>query len=267
MSIRSGRCASDRILMLIVLSAAVTGIVFAAKPEFDIELTRRFFDPATQRFPLAHDPLLNWLRDQAMWVVFVSAGCAVAAVVVKLLRPSRPMPMPGRAVIFMIVTLALGPGILVNGILKEHWARPRPGEVIEFGGDKAFVPWWDSRGTCDSNCSFVSGETATATWLLAPAVLVPGAWRVAAVGAALLFTAAMAALRLAFGAHFFTDVAFAFLLTALLVWIGHALCYRWPRMVSSDAAIDRGIGRLAYGVRDLVRRFLVFVGVVGRASR
>ena len=94
---------------------------------------------------------------------------------------------PGRAVVFLALTLALGPGLLVNGLLKEHWSRPRPGEVVEFGGSLAPTPW-DPRGRCEQNCSFVSGETSGAAWTVAPALLLPGTLRAVALGAAGVFT-------------------------------------------------------------------------------
>jgi len=41
-----------------------------------------------------------------------------------------------REATFVLLTLVLGPGLLVNGVLKDHWNRPRPRDLIEFGG-----PW------------------------------------------------------------------------------------------------------------------------------
>ena len=86
----------------------------------------------------------------------------------------------------------LGPGLLVNLTLKNHWGRPRPIEVAQFGGDKQFVAWWDPRGTCDGNCSFVSGDVSGAIWTIAPAALVPPPWRALAYGGALALGAGMA---------------------------------------------------------------------------
>src|SRR5262249_39279538 len=79
----------------------------------------------------------------------------------------------------------------------------------EFNGDAHFIPWWDPRGACDANCSFVAGEGASSFWTLAPAALVPPPWRAFAYGAALAFGGAVSALRIAVGAHFFSDAAFA----------------------------------------------------------
>ncbi|MEI9804295.1 MAG: hypothetical protein WDN48_07260 [Pseudolabrys sp.] len=66
--------------------------------------------------------------------------------------------------------MALGPGLAVNVLLKDHWGRPRPIDVTQFGGMDKFVPWWDPRGACPNNCSFVSGDVAGAFWTIAPGV-------------------------------------------------------------------------------------------------
>ena len=44
-----------------------------------------------------------------------------------------------RAAWFLVVTLALGPGVVTNLILKDHWHRPRPIDVTEFGGSFRFT--------------------------------------------------------------------------------------------------------------------------------
>jgi membrane-associated phospholipid phosphatase len=89
-----------------------------------------------------------------------------------------------------------------------------------------FVPWWDPRGGCEQNCSFVSGETSQATWAVAPALLMPGGLRVVALGTVGIFTAVIGGLRLAFGGHFASDVLFAVLLTLTVIWAAYGLVFR-----------------------------------------
>jgi lipid A 4'-phosphatase len=231
---------------------ALIGITFAVRPDLDIALTRTFFEPATKHFPLTFNTNLAWLRDQAPLIVFASFACIIVSLLAKLVWPSRPMLIRGRAVIFLITTFALGPGLLVNVILKEHWSRPRPAEIIEFGGEKQFVAWWDPRGTCDQNCSFVSGETSMAAWTLAPAVLVPGPLGAAAVAGALLVTLGMAVMRFIVGGHFFTDIAFAVLFTWLIIWGVHGLVYRWPRTALREQDLENALERLGRFVQTEV---------------
>ena len=114
---------------------------------------------------------------------------------------------------FLTLSLLLGPGLLVNIILKDNWGRPRPGSVTELGGTHAYVHWWDRRGTCQNNCSFASGEAAAAAWMFGPAMLAPPHWRAAAMAGAAVFTVTMSALRIAAGGHFVTDVVFGALIS------------------------------------------------------
>jgi membrane-associated phospholipid phosphatase len=51
---------------------------------------------------------------------------------------------------------------------------------------------------------------------------------------------------MAFGGHFFTDVAIAGLVTFLVIWLAYALIYRWPRTRFSDEAVDAALTRLAW---------------------
>jgi lipid A 4'-phosphatase len=131
----------------------------------------------------------------------------------------------GRAVVFLLATLALGPGLLVNGVLKEISHRPRPEQTKDFGGPWVFQPYDSFAGQCRKNCSFVSGEAATAAWTLAPALLAPPPARVAAVAAAVLFTLATGLLRMAFGGHYLSDVLFGALFSFVIV-LGSHLWYR-----------------------------------------
>src|SRR5215470_8290594 len=231
-------------LVIALAVAAAVGLIFGIRPDLDLKLAALFFDPERGGFWRAYDPIYLRARDAAVWLTTLVAMPPVVALVLKFVRPHRPLLIPGRAVVLMLVTLALGPGVLANLVLKEHWGRPRPIDVAEFGGDEHFRPWWDPRGDCPKNCSFIAGEPSGAFWTLAPAVLLPAPWRVPATAAALAFGAAVGVLRMASGAHFFSDVVFAGVFMFLLIWLVHGWLYRWPRTRISDAAVERGIERI-----------------------
>ncbi len=231
-------------LLIALAVAVVVGLVFAIAPALDLELVAPFYDPGTGLWLAAGTGGL-WLRRISAWIVAVAAAPAFVAVLVKLVAPRRPFLIPARAIVLMIATLALAPGIVTNVILKDHWGRPRPIDVTEFGGTDHFLPWWDPRGDCPNNCSFVGGEASGAFWTIAPAVLCPPQWRALATGGALAFGAAVGLLRMTGGGHFFTDVAFAGVFTFLIIWSVHGLLYRWRRTRITDAAVERWIERIA----------------------
>ena len=242
-------------LFIALALAFVVGLLFGIYPELDLKLAALFFDPASKTFPAKFDAEAAILRDGAMWIAWGLAIPPIVALVAKLVRPDRPLLMSGRAIVFLLVTLVLSAGVFTNFTFKSYWGRPRPVVVTQFNGPDQFVPWWDPRGACGRNCSFFSGEGATAFWTFAPAALTPPAWRPLAYAAATLFGVVTSVLRMAFGGHFFTDVAAAGLVTFLLVWLVHGYIYRWPRTRMSDAGIDAALTRLVWPWYRLAKRW------------
>ena len=231
-------------LLAALAVAVVVGVIFGLWPDLDLKLAALFYDPDRHGFWRAPDPTFMRLRNICIWLITIIACSAGLAIVLKLIRPDWPMVIPGRAVVLMLTTLALGPGIVTNVLLKEHWGRPRPIDVAEFKGDEHFRAWWDPRGDCRRNCSFVAGDPSAAFWTLAPAVVAPPAVRMFAVGTALVFGAGVGLLRMAAGAHFFSDAMFAGVFTFLVIWVMHGVLYRWRGTGSTDEVVERAIERL-----------------------
>ncbi|MFY9894290.1 MAG: phosphatase PAP2 family protein [Xanthobacteraceae bacterium] len=238
--------------------AALVGVVFGVYPQLDLDVSALFFDPATRTFKMGGQAWTLYSRDVASALVTLLVAPAFVAIVGKLTLPRRRMLIGGRAALLLIVTLALGPGVLANKIFKEHWGRMRPVDVTQFGGTDRFTPWWDPRGPCTENCSFIAGEPSGAFWTLAPAALAPPQWRLLTYGAALAFGAFVGGLRIAAGGHFFTDVVFAGVFMFLLAWVVHGLIYRWQPTRLTDKAIEQPLEWAGGAVRDalaaLVRR-------------
>ena len=240
-------------LVIALLIGACVGLVLGLYPQLDLAASAQFFNEPSRSFDLAHNmTALRW-RSAFVYLIAALAAPAFIAVAVKLILPRRRMIIPARAALFLIATLALGPGLMANVILKDYWGRPRPFEVQRFNGPETFIPWWDPRGPCDKNCSFVAGEGAGAFWTLAPAALVPPPWNALAYGAALAFGAAAGGLRMSFGAHFLSDVVFSGVFTFLIIWTVHGLIYRW-RTRLTDAQVEQAIERVALPPHEALQR-------------
>jgi len=232
-------------LTIALAIAATVGLVFAIWPQLDLDIAALFFDAHHGGFWRSYDPVYLFARDASTWLIALVAAPAGLAIAMKLVRPQRRLLIPGRAIVLMLLSLALAPGVLANLVLKEHWGRPRPIDVAQFGGDEHFLPWWDPRGDCAKNCSFIAGEPTGAFWTMAPAALAPPHWRAAAYAAALGFGCAVGLLRMAAGAHFFTDVVFAGVVAFLVIWLLHGWLYRWGAAPTSDTTIESALERLA----------------------
>jgi lipid A 4'-phosphatase len=122
-----------------------------------------------------------------------------------------------RAGAFLVLLLILGPGLLVNTVFKEHWGRPRPREIVEFGGKKQFLQPWQ-KGLDGNGRSFPSGHSSAAFYMAAPYLIYRRrdkrrayAW----LAGGLLFGVVMSMARIAQGAHFLSDTLWAFGMVAL----------------------------------------------------
>ena len=235
-------------LIVALCLAAIVGLAFGLFPELDLAISRPFYevtDASRNVFAWRVYPPLMLARDAGLWVGTLLLIPAILALAIKLILPRRKLLMSGRAILFLMMTMALGPGLLVNVLLKDHWGRPRPIDVTQFGGAEHFVAWWDPRGDCTANCAFVSGDVSGAFWTVAPAALAPPQWRVLAYGAALTLGAGMAVVRVLAGGHFASDVMFAGIFTFLIIWVVHGLIYRWPRTRFTDEGVEAWLERIA----------------------
>jgi len=187
-------------------------------------------------FPASENLVLDILRD-VMHVMppAIAVLLMVFAVSVALNRsPGAGRVRLARGAVTAIASLLICSLGLVNLVLKAESGRPRPYQTDMFGGKLPFVEAGRFTDYCDTNCSFVSGESSAAFWLLCLVPLVPSRWRPAALAAALVVAFSAAGLRVAFGAHYLSDVTIAALLSlavfSLLAMLGTRLgWYRTER--------------------------------------
>jgi len=243
----------------------VFGLIFTLFPSLDLKIAALFYDPKTRIWPMGQVHWAIIARSAAMWLAWAFVIPSILAVLVKLFWPTRPLVISGRAILFLLGSILISAVLLSNVTFKTFWGRPRPAHVVEFNGDKQFVPWWDPEGTCPRNCSFFSGEGVTAFWTYAPAALTPPQWRPVAYVAATLFGIFTGGLRMTFGGHFATDVIASGLVSFFVIWVLYALIYRWPSTRITDYDVDVWLTRLAWpGYRWRQKRFGLDIGPVPR---
>ena len=211
---------SDPLIIGFSIAILATSVFFWLYPEVDLIVSSWFYSPG-DGFISSSDPNLQWLRKSSPWVL-------VGVIVVLLARVIR-YAIKGaltwsrvRTPIWLLSGLALGPGLIVNGLLKSLWGRPRPVNVDAFGGDAVHQMVWVVSDWCDRNCSFVSGEASSSAWLVAVALVTPKPVRLAATAATLVYAGALSLNRIAFGGHFLSDVILAWLICGFVF----AILYR-----------------------------------------
>lgn len=215
------------VVIFLAAFAATMGILILF-PAIDLAASRAFYTPG---IGFSHSAILTAIHDDLRYFVI---AVVIVTVIALLVWPRRR-----RVAIFVLLALALGPGLVVNGVFKDHWGRARPAQIVEFGGTKFLTPAFVPANQCPTNCSFPAGDPAVGFFLVSVALLVPGiaARRWAVVGA-VAAGVALGFVRLAQGGHFLSDVVASGFLVTGLSW----LLYR--AIVVSD-----GLGALMQACR------------------
>jgi lipid A 4'-phosphatase len=232
----------------ILVGVLASILVFTFFPWIDVETTRLFYRPG-EGFPLSElgwvdtvrrihmrlawaagiAALVLWIglalrarrRDLGLMIWLQDRGGAAGrrahlwlAAAGRLLARWGVLDLPPRKALYVLLCLLLGPGLLVNVVLKDNWGRARPSQTIEFGGTQAYSPPFTRSDQCVRNCSFVSGEVSLGFWWLSFAFAAPRRHRAGLAAAAIALGTVFGLIRVAEGGHFLSDAVMSALLTA-----------------------------------------------------
>lgn len=205
-------------VLRVTAAALLVALVFVLAPRLDIVVARQFVSHG--EFWLRADPVARLVNRMIPPLVSMAAGALL--VIMALALAGRPVPGCGlRRAGFLALSLIVGPGLIVNALLKAYSGRPRPADTTEFGGAMAFQPAFHFDGACAANCSFVSGDASVGFAFVALALLMPPRHRLAAVLVSMIFGIAIGFVRMAQGAHFLSDIVFAGFFTVLPILVLH----------------------------------------------
>ena len=172
----------------------------------------------------------HWpVGDQFFWQVFYKLDrtpaimLALFSLLLALYSLKNSYFIPWRRYsAFLVLLLIIGPGLLVNSYFKSHWGRPRPREIVQFGGKKEFLQPWQ-KGESGKGRSFPSGHASAAFYMTAPFLIyrrqrptLAYAW----LTGGMIFGVLMSIARITQGGHFLSDNLWAFgivYLTALFL--------------------------------------------------
>jgi lipid A 4'-phosphatase len=249
---RIGRALLQRPLVTVLGVLALVSLIFLLVPSVDLAVSRLFYTP-TAGFAEGRRPVLEAWRNLGRLVEWAFAITFTIPLLLKILLPRSRLLIQPRATLFVLTTFALGPGLIVNGILKEHWGRARPRALLEFGGEAAFSPAWWISDQCARNCSFVSGEAASAFCLVTLVFLVRRERRAAIAVFTLSFAAIVSLARIAAGAHFLSDILIAWLMTlCVMIALDRVILKGLPEKF--DRAVEAGGERIGTALRRLFHK-------------
>ncbi len=160
--------------------------------------------------------LYHWGNIPALLLV-------IGSIVAYLLSFSKPkLAVNRRSYIYLALCLAIGPGLIVNTLLKDQWGRPRPRELVQFGGTEQYERPLQIDPESDGK-SFPCGHATMGYYFFALALVIRKRKRV--LSALVLISAAVygsliGLARMAQGGHFLSDVIWA---GALIYFVSYFL--------------------------------------------
>lgn len=202
---------------LFAAAATAAALLFWLFPGIDLWATGLFWRPGDGFFLRDYPPFR--LVHEGTPYLTASIGIGLLAFALHARRSRRGR----RVALYLMLSLVLGPGLVVNTGLKDHWGRARPSQVTEFSGTKRFTPAPLVSDQCAKNCSFVAGDPAIGFWFLSLAFLLPPPRRYAAAAGAVALGGFFGLARIAQGGHFLSDVVFSGLAVAATAWLLHWL--------------------------------------------
>lgn len=180
----------------------------------DLTISRNFFEKGT--FSL--NPFWYWLFLYGYWPAWILSAVSITGLALSVTARFKTWQNPS---LLILLTFAIGSGLIVHGTLKGHWGRPRPKQVEEFGGKQNFRPYYEPNFYYqpEPSRSFSCGHCSTGFTFFSVAIL--GSyyrsrlWRWIGWSLALGLGILLSLSRIALGAHFFSDT----LASALIMWI------------------------------------------------
>ncbi len=225
---------SHRELLILGVIAVSTTLLFWLTP-LDRRIAELFFHPELTGNAWPHQQWWLWhvVYDYA-FPFTVAAG--IGALLVYLLSHLHDdVRSFRRQALYILLVIVIGPGLVVNLIVKDHWGRPRPLHTVEFGGDYPYVPPLKIGNSPDK--SFVCGHCSVGYAFFALYFLSQNfktLYLILTLG--LAWTTGFT--RMTSGSHYLSDILWSGYLVFLVAF---ALYYGWYRRYAPAESLQQQI--------------------------
>ncbi|MDF1753083.1 MAG: phosphatase PAP2 family protein [Verrucomicrobiales bacterium] len=199
---------------------------------FDLEIQKAIYLAGGNSWDFGERSLWWFLYHFGTIPAAVICGLAVLGFILSLFRDKWKRWR--QCFLFVILLGIIGPGVVSNLILKEHWGRPRPRAVEGLGGQSKFEPVLTIDKSSNGK-SFPCGHATMGYFFMGGFFLLrryrrDWAWFFLIFGLCLGFFMGVA--RMCQGGHFFSDV----------IWAG-AIMYFVAMVLYYDLRLHKGLAR------------------------
>jgi len=193
-------------------------VFFTTYPELDILVSSLFYSAEAGKFVWRYAAVNSFVYEYTNYLAYILTFSLLGLVVAAYGSKIQVLTKKKKVIMFLFLTLVAGPGFVVNTVFKDNWDRPRPREVIEFGGSFKFEPPLSPTFECEDCYSFVSGHASVGFYFFAVALLLrKRRWLLLPV----LMGGGIGFVRIMQGGHFLSDVIFS----GWVVWFVSVVMY------------------------------------------
>lgn len=207
------------LLILFLMMMATTPLFWLT--DVDLQMARLFYQGGDGVLAWSWG---NWWLWKGLFIfapkvlVVIAIGSLLVVLLGYFHKPTGPFR---RKAMYVLLVIALGPGLVVNLVFKDHWGRPRPLHITEFGGHNDYVPPLQIADT--PHKSFPCGHCSVSYALFAGYFL-SRKRKKSLLSLTLVAALLMGVSRMAAGGHFVSDVLWSGYLVFLVAWL---LYYGW----------------------------------------
>jgi len=202
--------------LYIWMAFALVSAIFVLFPQIDLYVSSLFFDGT--KFPFKRTWFEQLFFHSVRPMIITFSVISIAIFIYNFFMKKNILNINAKVLLYLILTLSIAPGLIVNATLKDNWGRARPNEVVNFGGTKEFTPAFIP--TNQGGYSFSSGHAAAAFSLMGFVVLASKR-RKMWMAIVLSYASAMSLVRIAAGGHFLSDTVTSF----FIVYISTSILY------------------------------------------
>lgn len=216
-------------LLGVLLLTALATLPFLT-PAPDMVILSTFHHAGMERpWPHEFDFIWSVLYHVGTWPALITALTGLGIVVASLYKARLVRWRRHAALIFL--TLVLGPGLFVNTIFKDHWGRPRPRQVTEFGGTMTYRCFYE-QGVPGRGKSFPCGHSSMGYYFAVFYFLLRRRHMklaMAVLAGSLAYGTLIGMARMAAGAHFASDVLWSAVFPIAVAWLLYYVILRIPQ--------------------------------------
>lgn len=199
-------------------------LLFFAPFSRDLDLSVSSYFYATETGFSTH-PLWLFLYEYGPYLANITAGAALLLLIGSYF--AKKLVSYRKIFLLLVLTLLIGSGLIAHGLLKDHWGRPRPRQITEFGGKYPFFPFYKPNflgsqiveKNADILRSFPCGHCTMGFYFLALGIafrrLSKKRLSLFAYAFAFAFGILLSIARIAMGGHFLSDTLVAF----VVMWL------------------------------------------------